>query len=732
MARLAMKEMRETLRDRRTIVTLVLMPLLVYPLIGVAFQKFLFTSLTPKSEPVYLVGVENEESRKIITQFLLLGEQQLNRRRNRNAAEARQTGRPSRPRDMPPAKSPADSQMVFPSEEASRFEIRLTDDLAAGVSAGRLDVGVRLPAGATFDSAKLLLNPNNRIWVELLHRKQSPYSERALIHLEQCLDAVNDFVRVKRLEHRNIPEHIVPVHPYRKAMAPSGTVTAVSIAALVPLVLILMTITGAVYPAIDLTAGERERGTLEMLIAAPVPRMGLLLAKYVTVLTVAVLTATVNLVSMTLTVLATGLGPLLFGNDGLTLTVVLQIFGLMVLFAAFFSAVLLAVTSFARSFKEAQAYLIPLMLVSIAPGVFSMMPDLQLGGVLLVTPLANIVLLARDLMNGTAGTAATVVVVTSTVLYALAAILIAARIFGTDAILYGSSGSWSDVFRRPETNASACSPMAAVLALAIAFPLTFLSAQFAMQELQTFPAGMLAASGIITAFVFAGLPLALLAIRRVDLRAGLSFRGASFPGFAAAALLGIALWPFAFEMLLLIERLGLVSFNETAVAQAGEIVNRLRAAPLPLVYLSLSIVPAVCEELFFRGMFLSAMRTRMTAMRAVAVSALAFAAFHVIVRDTLSVERFFPSFLLGVVLGWVCVRTGSLFPGMLLHVVHNAALLSLAVFQDELKGWEIATSQQQHLPWWLLLPSLLVAAAGFALLANCNRASAAGPNGMDS
>ena len=56
-----------------------------------------------------------------------------------------------------------------------------------------------------------------------------------------------------------------------------------------------MTMTGAVYPAIDLTAGERERGTLEMLIAAPVPRSRLLLAKYVAVVAVAVLTALVNL-----------------------------------------------------------------------------------------------------------------------------------------------------------------------------------------------------------------------------------------------------------------------------------------------------------------------------------------------------------------------------------------------------------------------------------------------------
>src|SRR5439155_7366936 len=92
----------------------------------------------------------------------------------------------------------------------------------------------------------------------------------------------------------------------------------VSLAALVPLILILMTITGAVYPAIDLTAGERERGTLEILVAAPVPRFELLTAKYMSVVTVAVLNAIVNLVCMTITVRWSGVGGLLPGIQELS------------------------------------------------------------------------------------------------------------------------------------------------------------------------------------------------------------------------------------------------------------------------------------------------------------------------------------------------------------------------------------------------------------------------------
>ena len=221
----------------------------------------------------------------------------------------------------------------------------------------------------------------------------NPLSVEAMRAVERRLDAVNQqYIREKLSSIGPFPKGIAP--SARKPLADTGE-SSVSFAMLLPLILILMTITGAVYPAIDLTAGERERGTMEALIAAPVPRQHLLFAKYIAVLTVALLTAVVNLTAMTVTLYATGIGPVLFGEGGVTPQTVSFVFGLTILFAAFFSAVLLAVTSFARSFKEAQAYLIPLMLLSISPGVMSLMPGLELNRLLAVTPLINIVLLGQ-------------------------------------------------------------------------------------------------------------------------------------------------------------------------------------------------------------------------------------------------------------------------------------------------------------------------------------------------
>ena len=135
----------------------------------------------------------------------------------------------------------------------------------------------------------------------------SMFNETAYcLGVERLLAAENG-AALERLSYWKPP---VPVRYVRseRARVEVTVESTQSLTALVPLILILMTITGAVYPAIDLTAGERERGTLEILVAAPVPRLGLLFAKYLTVMTVAMLTAVVNLVTMMLTLNFSGLG----------------------------------------------------------------------------------------------------------------------------------------------------------------------------------------------------------------------------------------------------------------------------------------------------------------------------------------------------------------------------------------------------------------------------------------
>ena len=161
-----------------------------------------------------------------------------------------------------------------------------------------------------------------------------------------------------------------------------------------------MTVTGGVYPAIDLTAGERERDTLETLMALPVPPFRLLLAKYVAVVTVTLLTGAMNLLAMFTTVLAMQLETVLLGASGLSLALAGKLALVLAVFALFYSALLLALTGSTRSFKEAQAYLIPLMLLSISPGLMLLTPGWTLNLGTAAIPIVNMLLLARDVLEG--------------------------------------------------------------------------------------------------------------------------------------------------------------------------------------------------------------------------------------------------------------------------------------------------------------------------------------------
>lgn len=689
--RLAQKELRETLRDRRTIVTLVLMPLLVYPLLNIAFQKFLLANVGVAGGVTYRLGFESQENARVFAQYLEEGGRLLG---DANGAERRRARNAQIPDDG--QNSPAVEFHVGPRLEQAVREMHL--DLAI-----RMEL---LPADLE-EQAAIPLDG------QVFYRPDSPVSEAALQFVEERLRAVNE----QWLRERLAPQGVTRLELARTMRQPVAGEDAqgVSFATLAPLILILMTITGAVYPAIDLTAGERERNTLETLMAAPLPRMAVLLAKYVAVMTVALLTATLNFVAMTITIVSAGLAPFLFGEEGLRPQVVGQVFLLTILFAAFFSAVLLAITSFARSFKEAQAYLIPLTLASLAPGFLAFTPGLELNGWLAAAPLANIVLVARDLFQGGVEPLWLIVAVVSTLLYALVALTVAARIFGADALLFGADEGWSGWLRRPPRVRSVASLSSALICLAVLLPLYLLLANWLGQLRQAPLAVRLLGSAGVTAILFGGLPLAAAILGRVSLRSGFALRSAAPLAFFGAALLGLALWPFAHEIFLLNEWLGLVSLDAERLQPAMRLVEQLPDLPPWLILVALAMTPAVFEELFFRGYLFGAVRTNASAIQTVAYTALLFGAFHVF-SSVLAVERMLPSLFLGLALGWVRLRTGSVLPGMLLHALHNGFLLLVAYYRDQLaaRGWGL--QEQSHLPpGWIVVAAVGVA-VGAALV----------------
>ena len=110
---------------------------------------------------------------------------------------------------------------------------------------------------------------------------------------------------------------------------------------------------------------------------------------------------------------------------------------------------------------------------------------------------------------------------------------------------------------------------------------------------------------------------------------------------------------------------------------------------------------------------MGALQKAVTGKNAIIVSAVLFGVFHVITTSVLATERFLPSTFLGLVLGWVCLRTGSVLPGMLLHAAHNGLLLLIAYYREDLaaRGWGLA--EQSHMPvLWLVAAAAGVLVGG--------------------
>lgn len=681
--RLARKELREILRDRRTIMTLVLMPMLLYPLIGITFQKFLASQLTQQQQTEYRIGYRDRSSAQITFRLLQLAETLAARAENRPVDFRRD-----------PRGTEADPKLehLAPKAPLEKYDLpALLDDRV-------IDVGIRADEHQTTR-------------VELMIDDSSASGRNARRFLEQKFQGLNQAVLAARINELD-PKFHAPVAVTMQTIPSSGK-AAFSLATLVPLILILMTVTGAVYPAIDLTAGERERGTLEALISAPVPRQEILLAKYCAVLAVALLTAIANLTAMTATAYIAGLESLLFGKDGLSWLLVLKVFGVLAVFAGFFSSMLLAVTSFARSFKEAQAYLIPVILVSFAPGVMALMPGLTLSYGMSLVPLANMVLLTRDLFEGQLQAGPATLALVSAMVYAAIGLALAAKIFGTDAVLYGSSGSWSDVWRRP-SDASPQPSLGQVLGcLAVVLPAFLFFGRLLSRWVEESLAIWLIGQVALTTLLFIGLPAASSLWQRIPLRAAFQWRAASMLAWMAAGLAGLSLWPFAYEALVFV----LPSEQIRALMEKfSGLEARLASIPFGLRLVVFAVLPAVTEELFFRGYLLQGLVRGWGRWPAILTGAAIFGAFHVFVQG-LSFERFIPSTLLGLCLGWICLRSGSVGPGMLVHVLNNSILLALAEFSDELQAAGIGVEQQTHLPAaWLIVASALAVSAWIGFL----------------
>jgi len=262
-------------------------------------------------------------------------------------------------------------------------------------------------------------------------------SMEATSRTEAALDAWEDEVINLTLSNAGLERADVydPIHRDADGdIADAGEQSAMGLALFVPLVVALWTASAAIQPAIDITAGERERGTMEALLCTPVRRQDLLTGKWLAVATVAVIGVLMQMAGLLVAI--SYLMPAGLGMPKLDpLSIVLLLISV-VLFTIFVVAIELAIAVRAHSVKEAGATLGPLIMVFIGPTLFSQFVNLE--GIELAwfaAPIFNVTLAMREAFLGIHNPTHIAIWMTTSLFYALGAVYWASRQFNREDLV---------------------------------------------------------------------------------------------------------------------------------------------------------------------------------------------------------------------------------------------------------------------------------------------------------
>ncbi len=650
------REMCDQWRDRRTVFTIVVMPLILYPLMGMALLQ---TAQLMQREParVWLVGIDTPadqppllQGHQFVPQYLPGDMDEYLKLELASVDEQRL--------------HPIRQYLTAPPDEASSGSLHA--DMQSFMREHRCDLLVtRLPnsddSGTSF---RLFVNSS------------SDRSSVAAGQVTQILERWKGDVVSHRLRQMD-PEALTfrSVQIATVELSSADRRKAVLWAKLLPFIVLVWALTGAFYPAIDVCAGEKERGTLETLISSPARRTEIVAGKLLTVATFSITTAILNLASMTVTgflviaQLARSADSSLAVDLGLPplTTIPWLIIGLIPI-SALFGALALALAAFARSTKEGQYYLIP-MLMSLMPlMMLSMLPSAKLDIGTSVIPVTGMLLLLRHLILCEYGIAIQYVgpVVAVTLVCCWLALRWAVYQFNNESVLFRSSeqfgvGRWlRHVVRdRGLTPTLGEALLCGVIILVIKF---FMGMSGQMPE----SFGAFSKQVAITQIATIALPAILLAMFLTRQPAQtLKLAMPRFPVLPACMLLAILLHP---AIMLLSQLVLYVYPPSTSLEQVERAITMiLNSAPSPwLIVLVIAVIPAVCEELAFRGFILTGCQSMRGKWTPIVLSALFFGAAHGIFQQSILAS------IVGIVLGIIAVQTKSLLPCIVFHATHNA------------------------------------------------------------
>jgi len=363
--RIAAKEIRSTLRDRRAILSNLLLPLLLLPLVMLGL-------------PLLMGGLFERET-TTVTEVALEGAEHL----------------------------PDELRRLL---EAQALQLVPVSSALEGVRSDTYPAGVRIPEGFAANLAS-----GARPTLELFGKEGNLRAELNVGKLRSAIDLYRRaLVRETVINAGLNPQLLEPLSVLSRDASTDAERSSGQLAWLIPFFIAVWTLAGGQMTAIDATAGEKERGTLEVLLVTPVRRSEVVIGKFLAVVTFGLTAAIMAIVGFVLggTVLrslflprlgdeASAMVGVMGGQLSVTPLSVLLLIGSSLLMAALVAALLMSVTLFARSFKEAQTYVAPMSFLLVIPAIALQFKDLiGTAGYAYLIPVYNVMILMDNAVKG--------------------------------------------------------------------------------------------------------------------------------------------------------------------------------------------------------------------------------------------------------------------------------------------------------------------------------------------
>jgi len=389
------KELLDTVRDRRFLVASILVPILLFPIMTIGIGGlaiYMAVRTTQKDQAVMVRGAQ------------------------------------------------AAPELVRALEKVKNLSlVPAAEDYVQQINDKKLQAAVELPAN--FEE-QLRSHLDQKLTVKIFHYEGELRSRTAVRAITRTLDEYVKGVVGSRLTARNLSiELLTPFTYERDNVASAERVSGTILGMILPYMIIVLCLQGAMYPAMDVTAGEKERGTMETILASPAGRIDIVAGKFLLVLTVALITTAISIGSFAGTALLASRFLTRFGpNFVLQVSgkAIAAVFLLVLPLAIFFSAALMAISVYARTYKEAQSYIVPLMFLAILPAMASFIPGVELNAKFALVPILGVSLLAKEIFSGQFPLNYIAMIFGATTVYAGIALAVAVRQFQKEEVLFRS------------------------------------------------------------------------------------------------------------------------------------------------------------------------------------------------------------------------------------------------------------------------------------------------------